>query len=377
MNSDLGRALLVISDTIEKKAKCCCMTSGESDDEIIEFMLWFKAHVRKAPQYFTIDLKPGMDAAILAVFPAVKIITCTFHAVKLLIGGLAKDLNRLQRVNHGIFIKECKEARKMSMKIERGKPTSDMTVLHQETCKKWLEFYIALHDICTDMNLSSFKSKYLGMLGTIKSWNDEIGTKYTALLSTTLVTNEITTKVMSTFKKSIKTKWRAVLLDLRKETEEEKAIFARVKHMLLKRPKNVAKWEKELLELFFTTNAWAGDIRDVMVRFYNMLDDPSGKEQSFSFLDSLISEESHEKLRSAVETLKAKQEYVFNYLHAWRSKKAWNGIKSIKVNAEFINKHINNVFRIQFGFRSDASARYKLEQFLKCPVFLSRSLSRE
>jgi transposase-like protein len=353
------------------------MTSGESEDEIVEFMLWFKAHVRKEPQYFTIDLKPGMDAAILAVFPAVKIITCTFHAVKLLIGGLSKDLNRLQRVNHGLFIKECKEARKMSLKVERGKPMSDMTVLNQDTCKKWLEFYTVMQDICMDMDLSSFKSQYLGMLGTIKSWNDKIGTKYSALLSTTLVNNEITKKIMSSLKKSMKTKWRAVLLDLRKETEEEKSVFARVKHVLLKRPKNVTKWENELMEGFFTTNAWARGIRDVMVRFYNLFDDPSGKGQSFTFLDSLISEESHEKLKSAVETLKAKQEYVFNYLHAWRSKKSWNGIKSIKVNAEFINKHINNVFRIQFGFRSEESARYKLEQFLKCPVFFSRSLSRE
>jgi len=294
-----------------------------------------------------------------------------------LIGGLSKDLNRLQRVNHGLFIKECKEARKMSLKVERGKPTSDMTVLNQDTCKKWLEFDIGMHEICTDMDLSSFKSKYLGMLGMIKSWNDKIGTKYASLLSTTLVNNEITKKIMLSFKKSMKTKWRAVLLDLRKETEEEKAVFARVKHVLLKRPKNVTKWENELMEGFFTTNAWAHGIRDVMVRFYNLLDDPSGKGQSFAFLDSLISKESHEKLKSAVETLKTKQEYVFNYLHAWRSKKSWNGIKSIKVNAEFINKHINNVFRIQFGFRSEESARYKLEQFLKCPVFFSRSLSRE
>jgi len=368
---------VIISDTIEKKAKCCSVTSGESDDEIVEFMLWFKAHIRKEPQYFTIDLKPGMDTAILAVFPSVKIITCTFHAVKLLIGGLAKELNRLQRVNHSIFIKECKEARRMSLKIEKGKSTSDKTVLNQEICRKWLEIYKVMHEICTDSDLKSFKAKYFALLGTIKTWNKDIGMKYTTQLSATLVDNEITEKTMPAFKKSMKTKWRAVLLGLRKETEEEKTRFARVKHVLLKKPKNVTKWEKEWMEDFFTTNAWAHDIRDVMVKFFDLLDDPSGKEQSFSFLDTLVSDESHERLKSAVETLKEKQEYVFNYLNAWSSRKAWNGIKSIKVNAEFINKHVNSIFRIQFGFRSDESSRYRLEQFLKCPVFFSRSLLRE
>jgi len=353
------------------------MTSGESEDEIVEFMLWFKAHVRKEPQYFTIDLKPGMDIAILAVFPTVKIITCTFHAIKLLIGGLSKELNRLQRVNHGIIIKECKEARRLSLKIEKGKSTNSKTVLSHDTCRKWLEIYKVMHEICTDSDLASFKAKYFALIDTIKAWNKDIGLKYTTLLAATLVNNEITEKTMPILKKSMKAKWRAVLLDIRKESEEEKARFARVKHVLLKKPKNVTKWENEWMEEFFTANAWAHDIRDVMVKFYNLFDDPSGNEQSFSFLDNLITDESHERLKSAVETLKSKQEYVFNYLNAWKSRRAWNGIKSIKVNAEFINKQINSIFRIQFGFRSDESARYRLEQFLKCPVFFSRSLLRE
>jgi hypothetical protein len=368
---------LIISDTIEKKAKCASVTSGESEDEIVEFMLWFKAHVRKEPQYFTTDLKPGLDSAIQAVFPAVMIITCTFHAVKLLIGGLSKELNRLQRVNHGIFIKECKIARRMSLKVEKGKSVSDKTLLNHEICKKWLEIHLVICDICTAPDVPSFNTKYLALLATIQAWDEDIGMKYTALLSATMVQKEITKKSMSLIKKAMKTKWRAVLLDLRKVTEEKKAKFTRVKHVLLKKPKNVTVWEKEWMEEFFTTNAWARGIRDVMVKFYALLDDPSGKDHSFSFLDALIMDDSHEKLVSAVETLKAKQENVFNYLNAWKNKKTWNGIKSIKVNAEFINKHINSIFRIQHGFRSDESARYRLEQFLKCPVFFSRSLLRE
>jgi hypothetical protein len=159
--------------------------------------------------------------------------------------------------------------------------------------------------------------------------------------------------------------------------EEEKAKFARIKHILLKKPKNVMPWELEKMEDFFTTNAWARGVREVMVQFYTLLDDPLDKERSFSFLDALITEDCHERLKSAVETLKEKQEYVFNYLDAWSSKRAWNGIKSIKVNTEFINNRINSIMRTQFGFRSDENARYRIEQYLGCPIIYSRSFYKE
>lgn len=368
---------MIISDTIEKKAKCGCVVTSENEDEIVEFLIWFKNHIRKQPLYFTIDFKPGLDDAILRAFPKVKIIACTFHAVKLLVGGLAKELNRLQGVKHGIFIKECKKVRKMSLKLDKGKKVDNNVVLTHETCRQWYKFYLQIRGVCEEKDTAAFEMKYISMVGSITEWNGIIGCKLKESLPIKAGKGEFTKRSITGVKKALKTKWRAILLDLRKEMEEKKSQFARVKHILLKKPKNVKPWEMELMNEFFTANAWAQEIRKAVIQFYELFDEPSGKAQSFSFLDALITVDCHEQLRSSIETLNAKHEYIFNYLDAWKYKRAWNGIKSIKVNAEFINKQINSIRRMQIGFRSDESARYRLEQFLKCPIIYSRSFHVE
>jgi hypothetical protein len=85
---------------------------------------------------------------------------------------------------------------------------------------------------------------------------------------------------------------------------------------LPKKPKHVMLWELESMDEFFTANAWAQEIRKVVMQFYELLDDPSGKVRSFSFLNALITEDCHERLKSSIETLEVKQEYIFNYLGA-------------------------------------------------------------
>jgi len=346
--------------------------TGENEDEIVEFLMWFKNHVHKQPLYITIDFKPGLDNAILKVFPKVKIIACTFHAVKLLVGGLSKELNRLQSLNHGIFIKECKQARKMSLRLDHGKNIKDLSKLTQNMCCRWYDFYIEITGICNEIDVVVFQTKYISMLASITAWNASIGAKLKELLKKKVDGSVDTRRSIRIIKKTLKPSWRAILLELRKEMEEKKAQFTKIKHVLLKKPKNVMPWEKEWMDDFFKTNSWAHDIRDVVVQFYMLLESPSGKSHSFSFLDALISENCHEQLKSAIETLKSKQEYIFNYLGAWKCKRSWNGIKSIKVNAEYLNKHINSIVRGQYGFRSDESARFRLEQFLKCPIIYSR-----
>jgi len=323
------------------------VVTGENEDEIVEFLIWFRNHVRKQPLYFKLDFKPGLDDAILRVFPKVKIIACTFHAVKLLVGGLAKELNRLQGVKHGIFIKECKKARKMSLKLDKGKKVDNNVVLTHETCRQWYKFYLQILGVCKEKDTVAFEMKYISIVGSIIEWNGIIGCKLKESLPIKAGKGEFTKRSITGVKKALKTKWRAILLDLRKEMEEKNE--------------------------FFTANAWPQEIRKIVIQFYELLDDPSGKAQSFSFLDALITVDCHEQLRSSIETLNTKHEYIFNYLDAWKYKRAWNDIKSIKVNAEFINKQINSIMRMQFGFRSDESARYRLEQFLKFLIIYSRS----
>jgi hypothetical protein len=61
---EFGRTLLIISDTIGRKAKCGCLTTGENENEIVKFLFWLKRHVRKEPLYSTIDFRSKLDDAI-------------------------------------------------------------------------------------------------------------------------------------------------------------------------------------------------------------------------------------------------------------------------------------------------------------------------
>nr|MDO8083732.1 hypothetical protein [Candidatus Sigynarchaeum springense]MDO8087067.1 hypothetical protein [Candidatus Sigynarchaeum springense]MDO8087256.1 hypothetical protein [Candidatus Sigynarchaeum springense]MDO8088281.1 hypothetical protein [Candidatus Sigynarchaeum springense]MDO8088421.1 hypothetical protein [Candidatus Sigynarchaeum springense] len=73
----------------------------------------------------------------------------------------------------------------------------------------------------------------------------------------------------------------------------------------------------------------------------------------------------------------AKKEYVFNFVKAWKAHPKWKSIRAFKVSPEPTMKKINAISRTQYGFRLDESARYKLEQHLKCPVMVSQSVLKD
>ena len=142
-------------------------------------------------------------------------------------------------------------------------------------------------------------------------------------------------------------------------------------------PKNLEQWETEQLATFLRDNTWAKPYRDVLLQFYTTLEDPPSDNPSLDFLDGLVRKESHKDLKSAVKTLKAKKEYVFNFVKAWKAHPKWKKIRAFKVNPESTIKKVNTLSRVQYGFRLDESARYKIEQYLKCPVMVSQSVLKD
>ncbi len=117
--------------------------------------------------------------------------------------------------------------------------------------------------------------------------------------------------------------------------------------------------------------------REALLKYYDLLDDPAGKDTSLDFLGALVKPESHDWLRSAVATLQAKREYVFNFVKAWEAHPKWRDLRGFKVNPEHIMKKVNAVARAQYSFRSDESARFRLERILKCPVIISETILSE
>jgi len=350
---------------------------GERKEEAIPFLTWIKGMLGKDPEYITFDFDDTWEVSVKIVFPDSIIIICTFHATQLLTRGLLKEFNRLQKENNTIFIKECGEARKISLAIDHGEIMAAMPMFKEGFCTKWLAFYLEIVTLSGLEDADSFTNSYTALLVAIKSWNPTAAAIFEKNIAPKLPKNGFTIKGIKNFKPELKKKWRVVLRDIRGGREEKKHEFAKVKYLLLKKPENLEQWETELLIPFLQDNAWAKSCRDTLLQFYTMLNDPPSENPSLDFLDGLIRKETHKDLKSAVNTLKSKKEYVFNFVKAWKAHPKWKSIRAFKVSPEPTMKKINAIARVQYGFRLDESARYKLEQHLKCPVIISQSVLKD
>nr|MDO8087048.1 hypothetical protein [Candidatus Sigynarchaeum springense] len=353
------------------------MGVGERKEEAIPFLTWIKGLLGKDPEYVTFDFDDTWELSVKIVFPDSIIIICTFHVTQLLTRGLLKEFNRLQKENNTSFIKECTIARKISLAIDHGETMAAMPVFKQFFCAEWFKFYNHIVAICTLDDAGSFTNSYMALLVAMKSWNPTAAALFEKNLAPKWPKQGFTMKGMKNFKSELKKKWRVVLRDIRGDREEKKHEFAKVKYLLLKKPVNLEQWETELLIPFLRDNTWARSYRDTLLQFYTMLDDPPSENPSLEFLDKLVCKESHKDLKSAVNTLKAKKEYVFNFVKAWKAHPKWKSIRAFKVSPEPTMKKINAISRTQYGFRLDESARYKLEQHLKCPVMVSQSVLKD
>ena len=350
------------------------MAVGERKEEAIPFLMWIKCILGKDPEFITMDFDDTWFIAVIAVFPNAIIIICTFHAIQLLTRGLLKELNYLQRKMNTIFIKECGIVRKVSLFIEKNEPVEQLPVLTQGFCTQWFILFQEIVGICKSDDAPSFISRYIALIARIQAWDNGIATKFEQELGLNLPISEIDNRQITKLKKTLKSKWRGVLRGAREAREEKKREFADAKYLLLKKPENLAKWETEKLDTFLKENAWARIYRTTLLQFYQLFEDSSCENPSLDFLDAIVNKESRDELKAAVETLKAKKQYIFNYVKALKMHPEWKDHPGFKSNPEPYMKRVNDLSRAQYGLRSDENAAYKLAQFLGCPVMQSQSV---
>ena len=350
------------------------MAVGERKEEAISFLTWIKKILGKDPEFVTMDFDDTWFIAVMAVFPNAIIIICTFHAIQLLTKGLLKELNHLQRKMNTIFIKECGIVRKASLALEKNEPVEPLLVLTQDFCIKWFEFYEEITVVCKSGDAPSFISRHLALAARIRAWDDVIATEFEQGLGLNAPLSESNTREVVILKKTLKTKWRGVLRDAREARKEKKREFADAKYLLLKKTENLAEWETKKLDTFLKDNAWARTYRTTLLQFYQLFKDSSSENPSLDFLDAIVNKESRDELKAAVETLKAKKQYIFNYVNALKKHPEWKDHPGFKSNPEPFMKRVNDLSRAQYGLRSDENAAYKLAQFLGCPVMQSQSV---
>ena len=347
------------------------MGVGERGDETTLFLTWLRDVLGLHPKYITIDFDDAWDVGVKAVFPNAIILRCTFHVVQLLTRGLVKEFNRLQKELNGNFIKECNEVRRISLAAEKGADIATKKPLAQDFCKRWLAFSQEIHQLQQECEPRAFTVSLDTTLTQIRAWNAEAFKLFQTKLDEKMPKGDFTIKGLAWFKPELGKKWRSMLTEIRQKREEKKSEFASTKYLLMKKPRNMEKWEEKELRAFLKENPWARPYRETIRRFYNLLDNPPDTTPSLDFLDNILHEDSHDYLKSAINTLKEKREQVFNFVKALKVHPKWKDSLMFKMNPEPTMKRINDLARVQYGLRSDNMASYKLEQYLKCPIFIS------
>lgn len=347
------------------------MGTGERIDEITFFLKWLRDDLGLKPSFITMDFDDSWEIGVKIVFPDATIIICTFHAIQLLTRGLIKEFNRLQRKMNGVFINECKLARKYSLTLERGGNEPSTVSFSSEFCRMWFDFAKEIDALTLLQEPDTFTKSLDGLLQRMKTWNQDIASRFTEKINSKKPKKGFTLKSLQYFAPKLGKMWRSVLTTIRQEREEKKKEFARAKYLLLKKPANLEDWEKSGLRAFLKENSWARPYREAIRRFYNLLKNPPKTTPSLDFLDKILNEDSHDWLKSAIDTLQTRREQVFNFVKALKIHPEWEDVRSFKVNPEPTMRRVNDLARVQYGFRTDKMAAFKIDQFLNCPVILS------
>jgi hypothetical protein len=320
-----------------------------------------------------VDLNPSLESALKAVFPNTIIIICTFHAEKLLVDALIKEFNRLARKIDGGFISGCNKLREITIRLEKEGILGDLSWIKHDVHSKWYAIYKEIQGLDKVDDPGTFTRGYEALLGAISWWKPGLALDFATRLAPYMPKRGFTMKGLKYFKPKLKTTWRAELREMRKEIMSERKEFSKGRYLMVKKPKEFSQKEKKKLREYLSAHPFMRPYRETITRFYQLFERNRKGTPSLDFLSALLQEDSHKKLKAAVKTLQSKAELIFNYRKLHEIGINWQDLRAARVNAEHVNTRLNKVARNACGLRTFESARFRAEQFLGCPVFLSPS----
>lgn len=323
------------------------------------------------PKFCTVDLNPSLESALKVIFPDTTIIICAFHAEKLLVDALIKEFNRLARKIDGGFVSGCNKLREITIHLEKEGILGDLSWIEHDVHSKWYAIYKEIQVLDKEDDPGEFTRGYEALLGTISSWKPGLELDFATRLAPYMSKRGFTMKGLKYFKPKLKTTWRAELRMMRKEIMDERKELSKGRYLMVKKPKEFSQKEKKKLREYLSAHPFMRSYREVITRFYQLFERNRRGTPSLDFLGAILQEDSHKKLKAAVKTLQSKVNLIFNYRKLHEIGINWQDLKAARVNAEHVNTRLNKVARNACGLRTFESARFRAEQFLGCPVFLS------
>ena len=324
----------------------------------------------------TIDFSARLEAGVNEVFPNVLVQKCVFHAIQLLTRGLIKEFTKIKKEHLLDHIEEWKILSRYTLALEKDELTAELrpfkfkdVELAKEIHAK-IRSYISLNDPKQiEQALLSFFSTPLfnnweGKQVFMSKYNDVFIKK--KLKYSAKGVKHIVPKIYKGF--------RAAIRELRKELEETKSHFNKVKYLVLMNPVNMKPYHRDKLRRYLKEFPWLRSHRRLLVKFYYQFRLPPEKRAPLSFLSKLITDTSHSWLRSAIQTLIENEEKVFRFQRFKEFFPKVKFSKSIKVVNESVNKLVNKLHQTQCGMRTLENIRMRVSNRLNCPIIISPAL---
>ncbi len=332
-----------------------------------------KPRLPRDPFLVLVDFAPALEAAARAVFPGASIGHDYFHAAQLLGRGLLKELTRLYRAECAKPVAEFHAAARASLRVDKEGilPAPDFSQPYLQGA--WA-VYREIHALRKCRGPASLDGAWERLCARVEGSGWPGAARFLQLAREHYPTRGITRKGQGLFLKKVRGAWRATLREARELLEDRKASFSQARYLVLKNPANMRPEDVRALRAALADFPFLRPVREVVAKFHYQFKAMPGNWRPLEFLRDLVNEDSHDMLKSAVETLIAEQEHIFAYRQVWGQEPALAGNKGVRSTREEANHHVNSLARAQFGFRSSEGARMRLAARLHCPFIISKSL---
>ena len=320
------------------------------------------------------DFSPQLKNAAKAVFPNVVIGHDYFHSSQLLNRGVSKEFSRVKTHFFSRKIRSFKALMRATIAAEKDSKNrislSSVPPYLRQAAQSYMEILQVFRSKCFQDFRRAWEA--LKASNAVQKW--EHGRKVIEGVRDQLPQCGFTKKNYRTFAKKLCTTWRKYLREDRREIEAEKKEFTQLRFLILMNPKNMEDYHSRKLRRLLKIFPFLRPIREGVRKFHYQFKATPKSYRSLSFLKKMVTPQSHDKLKSAINTLIAEQDGIFAYREMYQRYPSLRKMKSIRSNNEHLNVKVNKVARNQYGFRSFANTISRLEGILDCPLIVSPAL---
>lgn len=368
--------MLIATDSLKKKPLAGALVTGENEEETAFLLKELKRWLLSGVNFMTIDFSTRLEAGVNEVFPNILVQKCVFHAIQLLTRGLIKEFTKIKKEHLLDHIDEWKILRRYTLSLEKDDPIAELTPFQFNDVERAKEIYTKLRE-CLSCNTPKQIEQALHSFFSTPLFNNWEGkqvflSKYDDIFIKKKF--KYSMKGITYIIPNIYKGFRAAIRELRKELEETKSHFNKIKYLVLMNPVNMKPYHCNKLRRYLKEFPWLRSYRKLLVKFYYQFRLPPEKRIPLSFLTRLITDTSHSWLRSAVQTLIENEENVFRFQHFPKKFPKVKFSKSIKVVNESINKLVNQLHQTQCGMRTLENIRMRVSNRLNCPIIISPAL---